>query len=40
MKKVVVTGATGFIGTNILGEIVKYYKVYAIVRRIPNQKKI
>ncbi len=39
MKNILLTGATGFIGTNILREIVKYYKVYAIVRRIPNQKK-
>jgi NAD dependent epimerase/dehydratase family. len=38
MKPILLTGATGFIGTNTLREVVKYNKVYVIVRTIPSQK--
>ena len=37
MKKILLTGATGFIGSNILKELSKKYKVYCVVR---SKKKI
>ncbi len=38
MKNILITGATGFIGKNILREVIKSNKVYVVVRRIPSQK--
>lgn len=38
MKTILVTGATSFIGTNLIKELLKDYKVIAVVR--PNSKKI
>ena len=33
MKKILLTGGTGFIGSNILDEIVKYFAVTILIRK-------
>ena len=38
MKNILLTGATGFIGSNILKQITKYNKLYVIVRRASSRK--
>lgn len=38
MKTILVTGATSFIGINLIKEILKDYKVIAVVR--PNSEKV
>ena len=39
MKKVLLTGGTGFVGSNILKELSKSYQIYNLVRS-KNKKKI
>lgn len=41
LKKVLITGATGFVGSNLIRKLVKEkYQVHAIVRKSSNTKKI
>ena len=39
MKKILLTGGTGFIGSNILDEIVKYFEVTILIRKKKLKKK-
>ena len=39
MKKILLTGGTGFIGSNILDEIVKYFEVTILIRKKILKKK-
>ena len=38
MEKILLTGATGFIGTNLLNKLSKENKVFILVRKIPKKK--
>ena len=38
MEKILLTGATGFIGTNLLNKLCKENKVFILVRKIPKKK--
>ena len=40
MKKILITGSTGFIGSNIFLNIKNNFKIYLLLRRKPREKKI
>ena len=40
MKKILITGSTGFIGSNIFLNIKNNFKIYLLLRRKPRKKKI
>ena len=39
MKKILLTGATGFVGSNILENVYKDNQIFILIRRKPRQKK-
>ena len=39
MFKILLTGATGFVGSNILKELSKYNQIFILIRKKPTQKK-
>ena len=39
MKKILLTGATGFVGSNILENVYKDNQIFILIRRKPKQKK-
>jgi len=39
MFKILLTGATGFVGSNILKELSQYNKIFILIRKKPSQKK-
>jgi nucleoside-diphosphate-sugar epimerase len=39
MKKILLTGATGFVGSNILGNFYKDNQIFVLIRRKPRKKK-
>ena len=39
MKKILLTGGTGFVGSNILDEIIKHFEVTILIRNKKIKKK-